>query len=180
MTMPEYLQSEQAREDVRAMMAEAPLRSLNGRPKTEGSASRIPLPKTLFSYQRLPRWNRLKVSRKDAYELMGFEDLVSAYYRPDGDRYIVTDLGEGVRALRMRTGVGFVDLLQKCRRSKEANHFYGLFGQIHDATIGAGNWERGLAIGALLDVGTYADESNLPDAICRVMLASLRAAEVTP
>ena len=104
---------------------------------------------------------------------------LTAYYRPDGDRYVVTDLGEGVRALRIRTGAKYIDILQKCRRTTRHNHFYGAFGQIYDATIGAGNWERGSGIGALFDASTEADKANLPDAICRVMLASLRVANIT-
>ena len=105
---------------------------------------------------------------------------VVAYYRPDGDRFVVTDLGEGVRALRLRTGAKYIDILQKCRRTQRADHFYGVFGQIYDATIGAGNWERGSGIGALFDASTEAEQANLPDAICRVMLASLKVAEVQP
>lgn len=164
MTLHDYLQSEQARSDVRELLDSCDGAENSWADKTvEGGFH--------WMTEDAGAWWRVGLEDSHAHNV---------YYRPDGNRYIVTDLGEGVRALRLRTGVGFVDLLQKCRRSKEANHFYGLFGQIHDATIGAGNWERGLAIGALLDVGTYADESNLPDAICRVMLASLRAAEVTP
>ena len=105
---------------------------------------------------------------------------VVAYYRPDGDRFVVTDLGEGVRALRLRTGAQYLNLLQMCRRSKDAEHFYGKLGKIYDATLGAGNWERGSALGTLLDVTTEARAADLPDALCRVMLASLKVSEVQP
>lgn len=160
MTLSDYLQSEQAREDVRLVVLK------------DADVLRHQGGGWWIIRTTLRAWTRLDVE--------GEEQKITAYYRPDGDRFVVTDLGEGVRALRLRTGARYIDILQKCRRTQRAEHFYGAFGQIYDATIGAGNWERGSGIGALFDASTEADHTNLPDAICRVMLASLRVAEVSP
>ena len=162
--LDKYLQTEQAREDVRV--------AVHAMATSKTSTFCGGLEDHWIESTHLEAWLRV------AYFRFGGKDfLVSAYYRPDGDRYVVTDLGEGVRALRIRTGAKYIDILQKCRRTTRHNHFYGAFGQIYDATIGAGNWERGSGIGALFDASTEADKANLPDAICRVMLASLRVAQ---
>lgn len=184
MPLAEYLASEQAREDVKALLADSPARDVKlgtGRiwHKPAGHAS-IKVQSfdidTMLTLNKRDAWNQVRLSQRDDEMSGAMTPRVSAYYRPDGDRYVVTDLGEGVRALRLRTGAKYIDILQKCRRTARVNHFYGAFGQIYDATIGAGNWERGSGIGALFDASTEADQSNLPDAICRVMLASLTVA----
>lgn len=168
MTLHEYLMSEQAREDVRALIVPAC--------GTLRKTREIGLLRFRWSCDDFKAWMRVGLRLRSS----GLLETLRVYYRPDGDRFVVTDLGEGVRALRLRTGARYIDILQKCRRTQRAEHFYGAFGQIYDATIGAGNWERGSGIGALFDASTEADHTNLPDAICRVMLASLRVAEVAP
>ena len=163
MPLAEYLASEQAREDVRQLF--------------DGDKPRFPvmsMEDLCLVRDEVGAWRSVMIWDDNQNKEL------TAYYRPDGDRYVVTDLGEGVRALRIRTGAKYIDILQKCRRTTRHNHFYGAFGQIYDATIGAGNWERGSGIGALFDASTEADKANLPDAICRVMLASLKVAEVQP
>ena len=160
MPLAEYLASEQAREDVRQLF--------------DGDKPSLPvmsIEDLCLVRDEVGAWRSVMIWDDNQNKEL------TAYYRPDGDRYVVTDLGEGVRALRIRTGAKYIDILQKCRRTTRHNHFYGAFGQIYDATIGAGNWERGSGIGALFDASTEADKANLPDAICRVMLASLRVAQ---
>lgn len=136
MPLAEYLASEQAREDVRLVVAKPHdvLRySGNCGPWLERTT--------------LKAWTRLGIEGADQY--------ITAYYRPDGDRYVVTDLGEGVRALMLRTGNLNTDaplVVSEIRRA------------------GAGEW--GHLVAALVT-----SAADLPDAICRVMLASLRVAQ---
>ena len=145
MTLAEYLASEQAREDVRLVVAKPHdvLRySGNGGPWLERTT--------------LKAWTRLGIEGADQY--------ITAYYRPDGDRYVVTDLGEGVRTACLRG----LDLAN-------AEHFERLnaLGRTLDA-----DFRQTAPLGwiELRDI-TAAD---LPDAICRVMLASLKVSEVQP
>lgn len=95
-------------------------------------------------------------------------ESIAAYYRPDGDRYIVTDLGEGVRARALRTGEvgGPMHSDSPCQIAEAASCM----------PRGIGN--RTWVDGALYVEGIEA--KDLPDAICRVMLASLRVAGVNP
>lgn len=188
MPLAEYLASEQAREDVRALLTDSPAREIKlgtGRrwQKPAGHASIKAQGfevDTMLTLNKREAWSQIRLSQRDDEMAGAMVPRVTAYYRPDGERFVVTDMGEGVRALRLRTGAKYIDILQKCRRTTRHNHFYGAFGQICDATIGAGNWERGSGIGALFDASTEADRANLPDAICRVMLASLKVSEVQP
>ena len=144
MTLAEYLASEQAREDVRLVVAKPHdvLRySGNGGPWLERTT--------------LKAWTRLGIEGADQY--------ITAYYRPDGDRYVVTDMGEGVRALRLRTGCSQYLAMERSDPMREALR-----------TSGIGNvWstERGI-----MELDNITDV-DLPDAICRVMLASLRVAQ---
>ena len=144
MTLSDYLQSEQAREDVRGLCSADGFWLING-------------------------LGRLEIAQTGAWRvlwLIGERERLAAYYRPDGDRFVVTDLGEGVRALRLRTGCSQHLAMERSDPMREALR-----------TSGIGNvWstERGIME---LDNITATD---LPDAICRVMLASLRVAEVLP
>ena len=145
MPLAEYLASEQAREDVRLVVAK---------------------PDDVLRYSghgglwliraALGAWTRLIIETD--------EKQATAYYRPDGDRYVVTDLGEGVRTACLRG----LDLAN-------AEHFERLnaLGRTLDA-----DFRQTAPLGwiELRDI-TAAD---LPDAICRVMLASLKVSEVQP
>ena len=89
---------------------------------------------------------------------------------PDGDRYIVTDPAKGVRALRGSKGGKAVTRTASCAGSP------------------GGTWREtfpvSYAISELIngEIGTpyRVSATDLPDALCRVMLASLRVAEVPP
>ena len=74
-----------------------------------------------------------------------------AYFHADGtDGYIVTDLGEGVRALRLQTG---------------------------RPLDGARNWENGFVDSTAGVIRLSASErADLPEAICRVLLFSYQVA----
>lgn len=127
MTLADYLASEAAQEHAKDMIAH----------KQDAA---FPVDGGWRDWRRaqIGAWTRLST------------DGICCYFRPDGERFIVTDLGEGVRALRLRTG----DVTQPAFEPR-------------------GCWQYGDILGA--DKVTGAD---LPDAICRVMLASLRVAGV--
>jgi hypothetical protein len=127
-----YLLSEQARVDVRALLA------------IDGLGT-IPI-------AHHGQWRRAQTG---AWRTM-FRDGADrgvVYYRPEGDRYIVTDLGEGVKAARLRTG----------RWSETVSD--------SDISIPGVMYLEGQLI-RTSDPTTY----DLPDALCRVMLASYRVA----
>ena len=143
MTLAEYLASEQAREDVRLVVAKPHdvLRySGNGGPWLERTT--------------LKAWTRLGIEGADQY--------ITAYYRPDGDRYVVTDMGEGVRALRLRTGWIHGRANGHAMQERET------------LASGGVGWVAGMSGDIELD---GVKEDQLPDAVCRVMLASLRVAQ---
>ena len=131
MPLAEYLASEQARPEVRQAIV-------------HGIAD---APERMISTGTMGAWSVVQVTVHG--------ESVSAYYRPDGDRYVryvVTDLGEGVRALRLRTG-------------QPLDGWQNWFDGIVDSTAGV-----------IRKQDVRADQ--LPDALCRVMLASLRVAGV--
>jgi len=131
MPLAEYLASEQAREDVRHMLS-------LGVPQAVWFAAT----KSRISEFELGAWIRMMVTVD--------RETISAFYRPDGDRYVVTDLGEGVRALRLRTG---------------------------EFMAGWENWADGVleSVAGVIRI-RFVTADDLPDAICRVMLASLKVA----
>ena len=138
MPLAEYLASEQAREDVRV--------AVNAMATSKTSTFCGGLEDHWIESTHLEAWLRV------AYFRFGGKDfLVSAYYRPDGDRSVVTDLGEGVRALRLRTGQPLAG-------------WQSWFDGIVDSTAGV-----------IRKQDVRADQ--LPDAICRVMAESLRVAQ---
>lgn len=160
MTLAEYLASEQAREDVRALLADFPAREIKlgtGRlwQKPAGHASIKAQGfefDTMLTLNKREAWTQIRLSQRDDEMAGAMVPRVSAYYRPDGDRYVVTDMGEGVRALRLRTG-------------QPLDGWQNWFDGIVDSTAGV-----------IRKQDVRADQ--LSDAICRVMLASLRVAGV--
>ena len=143
MPLAEYLASEQAREDVRV--------AVNAMATSKTSTFCGGLEDHWIESTHLEAWLRV------AYFAFGGKDfLVSAYYRLDGDRYVVTDLGEGVRALRLRTG-------------RDTPTIYHL----PPGTLGQG---VGFGGDGCVSAAYSIPSADLPDAICRVMLASLRVA----
>lgn len=88
-----YLEGPRAVEDVTALL----------RPPS----GRVALGGDYIDRDTVGSWERVQVvSRYD--EPIG----PSVYFRPDGDRFIVSDLGEAVRALRLRTGALEVEVPQ--------------------------------------------------------------------
>lgn len=160
MTLAEYLASELAREDVKALLAQ-PSQTLGElAPDTEarvGSVRTEPLPVTWSDYKHAgSAWRQVELDHADG--------CLSVYYRPDGDRYVVTDLGDGVRAYRLATGRTWWQAQENDMKRNAISHLGGESGH---SVCPAG--------GAMELAGVTA--SDLPDAICRVMLASLRVAQ---
>ena len=149
MTLADYLGSEQAREDVRELLA-------SDKPQLPV----LSMEDLCWVLDEVGAWRRVLIW-DDAQN-----KELTANYRPDGDRFVVTDLGEGVRALRLRTGCSQYLAMERSDPMREDLR-----------TSSTGNiWttERGIME---LDNVTAAD---LPEAICRVMLASLNVAGVGP
>lgn len=152
MTLADYLATEQAREDVRE--------SLNG------DNHYLPIMGSddlCLVRDEVEAWHTMMLWDDDQNKEL------TAYFRPDGDRYIVTDLGEGVRALRLRTGkraygpatgAAMLEKLTLCNIEDSQGNVGALGGLARELE--------------LVDV----KPADLPDAICRVMLASLRVAGV--
>jgi len=91
MTLANYLETPQAREDVGRMT-----RTLSA---AIGSRFRSSAEGLWVDGAHDGAW--VRVGYWDSEEDMV---LCSIYYRPDGDRFVVTDLGEGVRARALRNG----------------------------------------------------------------------------
>ena len=142
MTLAEYLASLQAREDVKALLAK-PQRAI---------AIELPTGDWL-SLRSDGAWDLVVITTNYTHKTRAI-----AYYRPDGDRFVVADLGEGVKALRLRTG----QLGVSQRRLSEVLNGIPTFGVI--------------CYGNTL-CRTDVKSAMIPDAICRVMLASLRVAQ---
>jgi hypothetical protein len=148
MTLAEYLTSEQAREDVRALL------TLTAK-TTDRLQKRIG-PAMWLEREQIQTWTEVTAVYHD-------EQKISAYYRPDGDRFVVTDLGEGVRALRLRTGSVSYTYEMRCIP-------LGLQGaRIKDGCVMADHGDPYRADDCIA-------AADLPDALCRVMLASLKVA----
>ena len=139
MTLAEYLASPQAREHAKDMIAH----------KQDAA---FPIDGGWQDWQRaqIGAWTRLSTGG------------VYAYFRPAGERFIVTDLGEGVRAQRLRTGC-------QAWRAHEAMLHLRRDGEITPAS----GWLGGMDNAAELD---GVKSHDLPNAICRVMLASHKVA----
>ena len=163
MPLAEYLASEQAREDVRARIdATLGTADVPWTLKVPG-VGELAISGTCGPFMKLGIWKKTDEDADD--EEAEYIQLCAAYYRPDGDRYVVTDLGEGVRALRLRTGekaygpATGVAMLEKLNLYDAENPRNALGGMAHELEL----------------VGVQ--QADLPDAICQVMLASLRVAQ---
>ena len=149
MTLADYLGSEQAREDVRELLA-------SDKPQLPV----LSMEDLCWVLDEVGAWRRVLIW-DDAQN-----KELTANYRPDGDRFVVTDLGEGVRALRLRTGCSQYLAMERSDPMREDLRA--------SSTGNIWTTERGIME---LDNVTAAD---LPEAICRVMLASLNVAGVGP
>ena len=141
--LAEYLTTAQAREDVRHMLS-------CGVP----SAQWFSATKTRISEFKLGAWIRILITAE--------RHSISAYYRPDGDRFVVTDLGEGFRAACLR---GF----DRCEREhmQQLAELAQTFPSDFDEEAPLGWLEL-----------RKVEAKDLPDALCRVMLASIKVSEV--
>lgn len=93
---------------------------------------------------------------------IGMQDIFCAYYRPEGDRFIVGDLGEGQRSRCLRTGAW---------RVAEAG------APVDGVLLDAGGRVFGCTKSAVDDRHLLTvSAAYLPAAICRVMLASYQMA----
>ena len=142
MTVETYLQSEEAVRDVAALLARGPHE--RGEVPTES-------PYAWWGFDNFAPWTLARVGFRENPESSAF----GVYFRAEDDRFIVSDLGEAVRALRLRTG--------RMNLPRGAT------------------WEAAAACGAMLDDGVltmpgHVTAADLPRAIVRVMLAAVRVA----
>ena len=86
---------------------------------------------------------------------------VTVYFRTKDDRYIVTDMGEAVRMLRLRTG---------CRPHVAQDEAKA---QVLSLRAHGQDWEMALCCGAI-EIPHGVPAADLPRAICAVMLAAYR------
>ena len=109
------------------------------------------------------RWLWLSCTRDESNP-----DGLNVYFCPEGDRYIVTDLGEGVRPLRMRTG---------CYLAAEIIADRIPWPEGIEAQIVTSSLRAALRCDGVLRSFKVAAE-DLPKAICATMLASFRVANL--
>lgn len=144
-----YLQSEQAMMDVGTVIAEPRTisRNIDGR---------------CYVLMEEEIWRRLelcvRITESDKWEVM------RAYFRPDGDRYIVTDLGEGLRTYALRTG----DIEYRGFSRQPISGIHDRDGRLYACRTR----NDSLCLGM--------EAAELPGAICRVLLAAYRVANVEP
>lgn len=141
-----YLQSEQATLDVATHVARGSHWSI------------VDHPRAWFAGKE-GCWMQLKLRVE--------KEEVIAYFRPEGDRYIVTDLGDAVRALRLRTGVIDPEIALPTWASEGYCVPY----------VCTDYWP---VLAAADAKGKGASAANLPAAIVRVMLAAYRVANLSP
>ena len=173
MTPADYLASEAAREDVKALLADFPAREVkqpDGRIwyKPAGTASRRVVAgfkvDTMLSLAPADAWHRVGIAQRDARLIGAMVGCVAAHYRLDGERYTVTDMGEGYRAFRLRTGGTYAAVEENDMRKNACVALGGDGGVIVHPCGGA------------MELA-FVKDADLPDAICRVMLASLKVAQ---
>lgn len=142
-SIEQYLQDEEAVHDVARLLAE-PDPKFKG--TTDGDA--------LFYLERgtAGAWRTVELD-----QVRGPEN-VKVYYRLEGDRSIVTDLGEAVRALRLRTG-----------------HASLRWSDLPDFRMPAGAYGTE---DRLIYAEPNPSSADLPRAICCVMLAAWRIANI--
>jgi len=157
-TLADYLATEQAREDARRLLVAPYPRRI------DAIVNDMPAVMSLYPADA---WTRVSMTAQ-TFMRPGDPQDAGCYFRSDGDRYIVTDLGEGVRALRIK-GCALLDIKTKVDEALMQMYQAGM---LH-ATYGPVALIQG-EIGTIGNVNA----SDLPDAICRVMLASLRVAGV--
>lgn len=141
MNLDQYLQSDLAQQDVQGLLA-IPAE------QTEGPTEAV----------YFADWTR---SKEGAWVYVNMDGLVGVYYRPDGDRFIVTDLGEAVRAFRLRTGCSAQldgELIERLQANTDPRDWL--------------LWPDGV-VGRVL-----ATAADLPRAIVRVLLAAHRVASL--
>lgn len=150
MTLPEYLGTPQAREDVRSLVERWSVHhgTTQGHVGTSGQ---------ILHASQAGVWTRIELATGQEWRPM-------AYFRPEGGRFVVTDLGEGVRELRLRTGMN----------PRLAMHEASLIAPADVQKYPHLGWFSVVGSVELLAVS----EANLPDALCRVMLASINVAGV--
>lgn len=158
----EYLRSPQARSDVSMLLAtKSPYRMIW---PTDGirRTMRLKLAGT---------WLEVSISgEKDSDR-----PFIFAYILPRTDRFVISDLGHGVRTYAMRTGEYGGPRYQDfhCGMA-EAVSCWPAGSTWHDGAIWADGEERSNNP----HIGLGIKANDLPDAICRVMLASLRVANL--
>jgi hypothetical protein len=150
--LSEYLGSDQAREEVATLIRE------RSYPKGGGMWIAGDGGEALAAINITPKGAWICISIEIG---SGFEHAVGVHYRADGDSYAVTDLGDGVRALRVKMGI--LDITDDMR-SRIIERCSDALENCHDC-----GWP---------EVRLVVDAADLPDAICRAMLASIRVASV--
>ena len=88
--------------------------------------------------------------------------VATCYYRPEGHRFLVTDLGRGVLDLRLRTG-------QMWSWGKDLHSLI---------PVGVDLCDRSVACKVNVAGEALANAHILPEAICSVLLASFRIASL--
>lgn len=181
MTIDGYLQGEEAVADLAAALKAGPLPTPR-RPSRDG----VPVNggRSFWYLATADAWTGIALCGTDrddgegvTYPVRG-GTAAAAYFRPDGDRCEVTDLGEAVRAMR-RTGVRMalaeVRAVDVCRRlpgnvepgRQAPGQPLGFFVSVVSGEIFAETMGRRSVVGA-----------DLPRAIVRVLLAAHRAANL--
>lgn len=137
MDIETYLKSEAAREDVRALL-KIPMNPAFQRGED-------------FDFESRPEkaWLRVEATR-------GHLVFVRCYVHRALRGSVVTDLGDGVRALRLKSGNWNTDL---------SDFEVSIDGKV-------------IMLGDQVMHREDPDDANLPDAICRVMLASYKVANL--
>lgn len=158
-------------DEIRALLADLPRRTRgNGTSKPEGEATVLMGKDGMLILAPDGAWKRITLSirRTDG---MGWTTKIIVYYRPDGERFIVSDLGEGLRAYRLRTGqcfLTFPSMRELFERTPEDPNV----GFCSDSGLYAlGDWPDGRS--------AHVSKDGLSDAICCVLLASLRVSHLT-
>lgn len=152
MTLDSYLASPQAERDVAALLADP-----DAYHKAKWDADDL---ETL-----------LELGTSGAWRVVSLEggDEPRVYFRPEGDRFVVSDLGEAVRALRLRTG---------CRADEAAEALREEITAIADEPYGLCMCNRSGTIQAEWTDSEGVPAADLPRAIVAVLRAAGRVASL--